>query len=244
MNAITEHRSLADGFADEAIESFSRSHVHIIDTMNRLRVLPQQLAARGLDEGVRASAAGVYRFFNDAVLEHHDEEERELFPSLRHSASPGDEAGLVQSLIARLEREHRELEAMWDKIKFQLDWLHTERGLGIILLAHIVAVKISPPDAPSYERWEPSVCEFARDLLCDWCQEVFFGSFRTYAVKEDTGFNRTRNIAAGGSERFVRTQPTAGVRAKNRLNMPEEMVEFSFEKYAEFFVPTEVLKGN
>jgi hemerythrin-like domain-containing protein len=117
MNAITEHRSLADGFADEAIESFSRSHVHIIDTMNRLRVLPQQFAARGLDEGVRASAAGVYRFFNDAVLEHHDEEERELFPSLRHSASPGDEAGLVQSLIARLEREHRELEAMWDKIE-------------------------------------------------------------------------------------------------------------------------------
>jgi hypothetical protein len=105
-------------------------------------------------------------------------------------------------------------------------------------------VKITPPDAPSYERWEPSVCEFARDLLCDWCQEVFFGSFRTYAVKEDTGFNRTRNIAAGGSERFVRTQPTAGVRAKNRLNMPEEMVEFSFEKYAEFFVPSEVLKGN
>ena len=46
MNAITEHRSLADGFADEAIESFSRSHVHIIDTMNRLRVLPQPVAAQ------------------------------------------------------------------------------------------------------------------------------------------------------------------------------------------------------
>jgi hypothetical protein len=42
----------------------------------------------------------------------------------------------------------------------------------------------------------------------------------------------------------VRTAPTAGVRAKNRLSMPEEMTEFSFEKYAEFFVPQEVLKGN
>jgi hemerythrin-like domain-containing protein len=117
MNTSTEPRTLADGFADEAIASFSRSHVHIVDAMSRLRVLPQQLAARGLDEGVRASAANVYRFFNDAVLEHHDEEERELFPSLRHSASPGDEAGLVQSLIARLEREHRDLEALWDRIE-------------------------------------------------------------------------------------------------------------------------------
>jgi len=134
------------------------------------------------------------------------------------------------------------IEAAWDKIKFQLDWLHTERGLGIILLSHSEAVKITPPDAPSYERWEPSVCEFARDLLCDWSQEVFFGSFRTYVAQEDAGFNRTRNIAAGGTERVIRTAPTAGVRAKNRLNMPETMTEFSFEKYAEFFVPSELLK--
>lgn len=134
------------------------------------------------------------------------------------------------------------IEAMWDKIKFQLDWLHTERGLGIILLAHSEAVKITPPDAPSYEQWQPNVCEFARDLLCDWCQEVFFGSFRTYIATEDAGFNRKRNIAAGGTERIVRTTPTAGIRAKNRLGMPEEMSEFTFEKYAEFFVPVEVLK--
>lgn len=117
MSTAAEHRSLTDSFADEAIASFSRSHVHIVENMNRLQVLPQQLAARGLDAGVRATAAEVYRFFNDAVLEHHDEEERELFPSLKHSAAPGDEAGLVQSLVTRLEREHRELEALWDKLE-------------------------------------------------------------------------------------------------------------------------------
>ncbi len=104
-------------FADESLASFSRSHVHIVDQMNRLRVLPMQLAERGLDDGVRAAAAGIYRFFNDAVLEHHDDEERDLFPALRHSAEPGDEAGLVASLVARLEREHRELEALWDRIE-------------------------------------------------------------------------------------------------------------------------------
>ena len=103
--------------ADEALASFSRSHVHIVEQMDRLRVLPMQLAARGVDDGVRAAAAGVYRFFNDAVLEHHDEEERDLFPALTHSAAPGDEAGLVASLVARLEREHRELEALWDRIE-------------------------------------------------------------------------------------------------------------------------------
>ena len=104
-------------FADEALASFARSHTRIVDQMNRLQRLPAQLAQRGLDEDVRASAATIHRFFNDVVLEHHDEEERELFPALRHSAAPGDEAGLVASLVARLEREHRELESMWDRVE-------------------------------------------------------------------------------------------------------------------------------
>jgi hemerythrin-like domain-containing protein len=109
--------ALSTSASDEAIASFSRSHAHIVEAMDRLRVLPMQLAQRGLDEGVRNNAAYVHRFFHDAVLEHHDEEERELFPSLRHSASAGDEAGLVESLIHRLEREHRELEQLWDRIE-------------------------------------------------------------------------------------------------------------------------------
>jgi hemerythrin-like domain-containing protein len=117
MNAAVESHALSSAIADEAIASFSRSHVHIVEQMERLRVLPTQCAQRGLDEGVRVAAAEIYRFFNDAVLAHHDEEERDLFPALRHSAAPGDEVGLVQSLIVRLEREHRELEALWDRVE-------------------------------------------------------------------------------------------------------------------------------
>ena len=107
------------------------------------------------------------------------------------------------------------IESYWGKVKFALDWLHTEHGLGIILLSHSESVKMTPPDAPSYERMEPAVSEFARDMSCDWCQEVFYGSFRTFVATEEAGFNRTRNIAAGGTERVVRCAPTAGVRAKN-----------------------------
>jgi len=117
MNAPADHRSLTDSIADEALATFSRSHVHIVEQMERLSELPGRIAAGGQEEAVRASAAAIYRFFNDVVLAHHDEEERELFPALRHSAAAGDEAGLVKSLVARLEREHRELEAMWDVVE-------------------------------------------------------------------------------------------------------------------------------
>lgn len=134
------------------------------------------------------------------------------------------------------------VEVAWNKFHFMMDWLHSERGVGIILLAHSDGRKITPPDAPSYEKWEPSIEPYAADLFCDWCQEVFFGTFETFIVAEDAGFNRTRNMAAGGTERVIHTSPTAGIRAKNRLQMPSMMKEFSFEKYAEFFVPSELLK--
>jgi len=117
MTAPTEHRLLSESIADEAIATFARSHVHIVEHMNRLGELPDRIAAGLEPEQVRATAGAIYRFFNDAVLGHHDEEERELFPALRHSAAPGDEAGLVKSLVARLEREHRELESMWDAVE-------------------------------------------------------------------------------------------------------------------------------
>lgn len=117
MNAPAAPPSLSESIGDEALSVFARSHVNIVERMKQLGELPDRLARTGLDEANRACAAGVYRFFNDAVLEHHDEEERELFPAMRHSATAGDEAGLVESLVARLEREHRELEALWDRIE-------------------------------------------------------------------------------------------------------------------------------
>lgn len=109
--------SLTDAIGDQALSVFARSHVNIVEQMKRLGELPARLARSGLDDENRACAAAFYRFFNDAVLEHHDEEERELFPAMRHSAAPGDEAGLVEALVSRLEREHRELEALWDRIE-------------------------------------------------------------------------------------------------------------------------------
>jgi hemerythrin-like domain-containing protein len=112
-----DNAQLPDRFADEALSVFADSHVGIIEKMQRLRALPAELAARGLDDSVRRTAAVVHRFFNDAVLPHHDEEEHELFPALRHCAQKGDEAGLVQSIVHRLEREHRDLEEMWDQLE-------------------------------------------------------------------------------------------------------------------------------
>jgi len=102
---------------DSPLAAFGHSHDRILSQMKRLQGLSAQLQRSGLDPNLRLAAGELYEFFHAAVLPHHDDEEKDLFPAMRRCAAKGDERGLVESIIARLEREHHELEALWDRIE-------------------------------------------------------------------------------------------------------------------------------
>jgi hemerythrin-like domain-containing protein len=51
------------------------------------------------------------------IAEHHADEERELFPAVLASARKGDEHDHVRSIIERLTREHRQVEAAWSALE-------------------------------------------------------------------------------------------------------------------------------
>jgi len=53
--------------------------------------------------------------------EHHQAEERVLFPAVLQSAQPGKERIKVESLIEVLEAQHSVLEALWKKIESDLN---------------------------------------------------------------------------------------------------------------------------
>ena len=113
--------------------------------------------------------------------------------------------------------------ALWDRVLFALEWLRKEKAIGIILLAHADIKKFQSPEQDSYDRYQPALHESASSLLQEWCDEVLFASYRVMIRKEDQGFNKTRNIAIDGGERYLRTTETAAVLAKNRLSMPPEI---------------------
>lgn len=99
---------------DAPITSFSQCHVGILSHLKAFGDLPALLepAARA-----RKIAEETLSFFQDVVLEHHAEEERELFPAVLASAAPGDELQRVKSIVDRLTREHRQVESTWAKLK-------------------------------------------------------------------------------------------------------------------------------
>ena len=63
-----------------------------------------------------AVAAQTVKFFRDVVYEHHQEEERELFPAVLASALAGTEREQVQGIVERLTHERREVEAAFVRL--------------------------------------------------------------------------------------------------------------------------------
>ena len=105
----------------------------------------------------------------------------------------------------------------------KLEKLIDARRLNVVFLGHATREKVTDPEAPQYERHAPDLSKHSAAILREWCDEVFYASYRTFTRTEDAGFNKTRSIAIGGDERFIRTTHSAGVTAKNRLSLPAEL---------------------
>ena len=69
-------------------------------------------AVHGADAQARSAAAGVLRYFDSAALQHHADEEVDLFPALIE-AMAGSDAVCIRQLTQRLSEEHRQLERAW-----------------------------------------------------------------------------------------------------------------------------------
>ena len=103
--------------ADQPLDEFAHCHEGILHKLDELGRLPALLAPAA---EARRIAAEALTFFESAVLQHHAEEERELFPAVLASATQGDERDHAQALVERLVKEHREVERTWQHLKPQI----------------------------------------------------------------------------------------------------------------------------
>ena len=99
---------------EQPLDDFSQCHAGILEHLDALEELPGLLGAA---ERLRKLAQDFAHFFLDVVLEHHQEEEKELFTAVLSSARPGDELQRVHAMVAQLTREHRDIEAQWEQLR-------------------------------------------------------------------------------------------------------------------------------
>lgn len=102
------------------LEMLAACHGRIERQCATLRRLVPHVAANGSDTSAREAALAVMRYFDHAAVDHHADEEQDLFPALLE-AMAGSDAVCLRDLTAQLTQQHRELEAHWHALRQVLE---------------------------------------------------------------------------------------------------------------------------
>ncbi len=101
------------------LNEFSGCHDGIIANFHRLQELVNRYRAGDDPQQLKKTARQLLDFFEDVVLDHHAEEEEELFVAVLQNLEDENEetARRARELVRQLTVEHRELEALWGRIE-------------------------------------------------------------------------------------------------------------------------------
>lgn len=103
--------SPAAGF-EQPFEMLEACHERVHRMLSLLERLRAHLKEHGADTQARQAARDVMRYFDLAAPLHHQDEELHVFPRL---LAQGD--ARVLPIVRRLQRDHREMEASWQRAR-------------------------------------------------------------------------------------------------------------------------------
>jgi iron-sulfur cluster repair protein YtfE (RIC family) len=145
------------------LEMLAACHGRLAQQCNTLKRLVPHVATHGSDAQARAAAAAVLRYFDTAAIDHHADEEIDLFPALIDSVA-GSDAVCIYQLIDVLSTDHRTLEAHW--LRLRLPLLQLSTGEPVQLQADDVHALVDLY-LQHIEREEQELLPMARRLLSD-----------------------------------------------------------------------------
>jgi hemerythrin-like domain-containing protein len=129
MNAMPASNPVK-GRTDDGFEVLDECHRQTLRALDTLGELVVRLQAQGMDETTQGMAAEVVRHFSITARQHHEDEERHVFPRV---LAGGD--AQVEQMVRRLQQDHCWLEEDWMELSAHLEALaagHTWWDLGFL----------------------------------------------------------------------------------------------------------------
>ena len=102
---------LAPGF-DQPLDVLEACHRRIARQCDSLETLLAHHAVHDSDTQARQAARAILDYFDTAAVQHHDDEERNLFPLLEQAGAAG-----ACDLVELLTHEHDELARLWRTLR-------------------------------------------------------------------------------------------------------------------------------
>jgi len=124
--------SLIDTAPDfsQPIAVLKHCHGRIRKQLDTLRKLLEHLPQHGADAAAQQAAKAVIKYFSNAAPLHHEDEEDDLLPMLRATAS-GADASLLDQLVPEILAQHQQMDADWLIINSQLEQIANGSGAAL-----------------------------------------------------------------------------------------------------------------
>lgn len=112
----------------------------------------------------------------------------------------------------------------WNRLVNACNMLRNKKNMTIIFIAHSTVTKFDDPKAGSYSQYNSRLHKKANDLIQDDVDAILFVNQDVSILTEDEGFNKKSKRAAGGHHTFIYCTGKPGHIAKNRFDMPDEIL--------------------
>ena len=109
----------------------------------------------------------------------------------------------------------------WAQMLIALDKLREVKRMGIVVLCHTGIKNFANPNGADYNRFEPAMARYAWELMFGWADMVLF-AYREVVTEKGRGDSKAKGH--GGSTRVMLTDYDAVADAKNRHNLPSEIL--------------------
>lgn len=119
---------------------------------------------------------------------------------------------------------YKEADYVWQDLLDGLNALRRDRGLAVLLIAHAAIERFDDPMSQSYNRYDLDLHGRAKSIIDREMDCIFLVKQDVTIQKEDEGFNKTRHIGQGGDMRWIYTEARPGFLAKNRYQMPAQLM--------------------
>ena len=106
---------------DDPLEMLFACHRRIEKQLETLKRLRAHVGVHGVDAEASAAAQAILRYFLKAGVNHHEDEEHDLFPMLARRIDDPGERARFEHFREVLEADHRTLEAAWQRLRRPLE---------------------------------------------------------------------------------------------------------------------------
>lgn len=114
--------------------------------------------------------------------------------------------------------------AKWVEFLDKCNRLRVDKGMTIVFLAHEEVKKFDDPEKGAYNYYGPKLHKAAAEKVMEFVDINLFANYQLTIATDKTSFGQETKRVIGAGTRVVITQERPSAMAKNRYNLPGEII--------------------